>query len=49
MTSNTNVILLYRMQHTNPAIAMPEFGRSTVHDEGVQLIADWIASFRGIS
>ncbi len=41
-------ILLYRMEHTDPAIAMPELGRSTVHDEGVRLITDWIASIPGI-
>lgn len=40
-------ILLYRMQHTDPAIAMPELGRSTVHEEGVALIAEWIASLDG--
>ena len=41
-------ILLYRMEHTDPAIAMPELGRSTVHTEGVKLIADWINSMPGI-
>lgn len=40
-------ILIYRMDHTDPAIAMPELGRSTVHTEGVQLIAEWIASLEG--
>ncbi len=40
-------ILVYRMQHTDPAIAMPELGRSVVHDEGVALVADWIASLPG--
>ena len=40
-------ILLFRMQHTNPAIAMPELGRSTVHREGVSLIRHWIAQMRG--
>ena len=40
-------ILVYRMDHTDPAIAMPELGRSTVHTEGVQLISEWIASLEG--
>ena len=40
-------ILIFRMDHTDPAIAMPELGRSTVHTEGVQLITEWIASLEG--
>ncbi len=40
-------IMLYRMQHTDPAIAMPELGRSTVHAEGVALVSEWIASLDG--
>lgn len=40
-------ILVYRMQHSDPAIAMPELGRSTVHLEGVALIRDWITSLNG--
>jgi len=40
-------ILVYRMQHTDPAIAMPELGRSAVHTEGVQLVSDWIAGLNG--
>jgi uncharacterized repeat protein (TIGR03806 family) len=40
-------ILLYRMQHTDPAIAMPELGRSTVHKEAVELIVAWITSLPG--
>lgn len=40
-------ILLYRMQHTDPAIAMPELGRSAIHAEGVQVVSDWIASLNG--
>jgi len=39
--------MLYRMQQTDPAIAMPELGRSTVHAEGVALIHDWIAAMPG--
>jgi uncharacterized repeat protein (TIGR03806 family) len=40
-------IMVFRMQHTDPAIAMPELGRSTTHTEGVALIAEWIASLPG--
>jgi len=40
-------ILLYRMQHTDPAIAMPELGRSAVHVEGVNVISQWIADLNG--
>ena len=40
-------IMLYRMGHTDPAIAMPELGRSTIHTEGVQLITEWVASLGG--
>ncbi len=35
-------IFAYRMNSTDPGIAMPELGRQTVHDEGVVLIRDWI-------
>ncbi len=40
-------ILVYRMAHSDPAIAMPELGRSVVHREGVELIRDWIAGLPG--
>ena len=40
-------ILLYRMQHSDPAIAMPELGRSAVHAEGVAVISEWIAALNG--
>ena len=40
-------ILVFRLQHTDPAIAMPELGRSTVHAEGVALITRWIESMPG--
>lgn len=39
-------ILLHRMQSTEPDVAMPELGRSLVHQEGVQLIEAWIRSLR---
>jgi uncharacterized repeat protein (TIGR03806 family) len=40
-------ILTFRMEHSDPAIAMPELGRSVVHVEGVGLIRDWISSMNG--
>jgi uncharacterized repeat protein (TIGR03806 family) len=35
-------ILIYRMESTDPGIAMPELGRATVHAEGVALLRRWI-------
>ncbi len=40
-------ILLYRMQQTEPEIAMPELGRSTVHVEAIALIHEWIIAMDG--
>ena len=40
-------IMVYRMQSTEPDIAMPELGRSLVHKEAVALISDWIRSMDG--
>ncbi len=40
-------ILLFRMQHSDPAIAMPELGRSAVHAEAVGVVRDWIAGMSG--
>jgi uncharacterized repeat protein (TIGR03806 family) len=40
-------ILLYRMKSTQPQIAMPEIGRSLVHEEGVALVTQWIAGLSG--
>jgi len=37
-------ILIYRMESTDPGIAMPELGRATVHKEGVALLRAWIES-----
>ncbi|WP_235927732.1 SO2930 family diheme c-type cytochrome [Sandarakinorhabdus rubra] len=37
-------ILLHRMESREPGIMMPQFGRSLVHEEGVALIRQWIAS-----
>ncbi len=35
-------ILTFRMQTSDPGIAMPELGREQVHKEGVKLIREWI-------
>ncbi|MEM6723544.1 MAG: SO2930 family diheme c-type cytochrome [Bacteroidota bacterium] len=37
-------ILLYRMQSLDPGAMMPELGRRTIHEEGIKLIEEWIAS-----
>ncbi len=39
-------ILLYRMNSTDPGVAMPELGRSLVHKEGVALVREYISSLR---
>lgn len=35
--------MIYRLESTDPGIAMPEVGRSTVHREGAALLRQWIA------
>lgn len=35
-------ILVYRIKSTDSGEMMPELGRSIVHEEGLQLITDWI-------
>jgi uncharacterized repeat protein (TIGR03806 family) len=37
-------ILAYRMNSAEPGTAMPELARSVIHQEGVQLIVEWINS-----
>ena len=37
-------ILLYRMESDDPGIRMPEVGRQLVHQEGIDLIREWIES-----
>ncbi len=39
--------LLYRMDATDLDVAMPELGRTVLHDEGIALIRDWIAAMPG--
>jgi len=40
-------ITVFRMETTDPGAMMPELGRSTAHEEGVALIAEWIAEMEG--
>lgn len=35
-------ILVYRMESVEPAVRMPEIGRTLVHEEAVELIREWI-------
>jgi len=37
-------ILYYRMLHDDPAVRMPEVGRSVPHEEGLAVIKTWIAT-----
>lgn len=37
-------ILTHRMASTDPGVMMPELGRQLVHEEGLALIREWIAS-----
>ncbi len=40
-------IVAYRLQSTEPGTAMPQIGRSLVHQKGVTLIRDWISGLSG--
>lgn len=40
-------ILVHRMESNQPKIMMPEIGRTIVHNEGVKLIREWLASLKG--
>lgn len=40
-------ITVFRMETTDPGAMMPELGRSLSHEEGVALIAEWIAAMEG--
>ena len=37
-------ILAYRIASTHPGVMMPELGKRLVHEEGVALVRDWIAT-----
>ncbi len=34
--------MLYRMRSLDPGVAMPELGRATAHEEGIELLEKWI-------
>jgi uncharacterized repeat protein (TIGR03806 family) len=40
-------ILIYRLSSTAPKVSMPALGRDVVHEEGVALLREWIASLPG--
>lgn len=40
-------VMIFRMASVAPQIKMPELAKSVVHDEGTQVVADWIASLEG--
>lgn len=40
-------IMMYRMAHSDPAVMMPELGRSLVHHEAVALVGAWITELEG--
>jgi uncharacterized repeat protein (TIGR03806 family) len=40
-------ILLYRMQSLRAKEMMPEIGRSVLHEEGIALVREWLASLKG--
>ncbi|HQU52911.1 MAG TPA: SO2930 family diheme c-type cytochrome [Saprospiraceae bacterium] len=39
-------ILMYRIQSIDPGVMMPELGRTMVHEEGVAVVREWIASLQ---
>lgn len=41
-----NSILYYRMVSTEPGIMMPELGRKLAHEEGLELIRNWIKNLK---
>ena len=40
-------IMTYRMDSNEPDVRMPEIGRTMVHEEGVELVREWINSLSG--
>lgn len=37
---------MYRIQSIDPGVMMPELGRTMVHEEGVAVVREWIASLQ---
>ena len=42
-------IMVHRMASLEAGIAMPELGRSIVHDEGVEIVKAWIAEMEAVT
>jgi uncharacterized repeat protein (TIGR03806 family) len=40
-------ILIYRIESKEPGVMMPELARRLIHEEGVALIREWVASLKG--
>lgn len=40
-------ILVYRLKSTDPGVMMPEVGRTLVHEEGVELLSEWVRQMKG--
>ncbi len=40
-------IMIYRLNSLVPDESMPELGRSVIHEEGLQLLRDWVSSING--
>ncbi|MEZ4915491.1 MAG: SO2930 family diheme c-type cytochrome [Chitinophagales bacterium] len=39
-------IIVYRMNSTKPGVMMAELGRVSIHEEGIELISEWINSLK---
>ncbi len=39
-------ILVFRMESEDPGVMMPELSRKLIHQEGIQLIRDWISEMK---
>ena len=39
-------IIIYRMRSTDPGVMMPEIGRSIAHQEGIELISEYIKNLK---
>jgi hypothetical protein len=39
-------ILIHRLRSTQPKIMMPELGRTLAHEEGIELMSQWIRELK---
>jgi len=39
--------MIHRLNSLELDVSMPELGRSVIHDEGLQLLTDWVDSLDG--